>query len=172
MMRQLHTATSQAKMSEYMPRIHSKQENRLSLPNLKSKKQLSPEPPTSNNFFDEVVKGQQLLDQIKPQLKRDHTGIYRLVYKSQYSFRPSKLNPRFVTTQQPMIQQKLGGPSFAYRTFKPVIKPQHQMSRKQIKYLDESRNLNESVSLDINKILHGSKNNKVIIEESENSILV
>ncbi|CAD8145419.1 unnamed protein product [Paramecium octaurelia] len=185
--------------SQSMPRIHSKQEQRFQLPTLKSKMnnliESEEQKAPVGQFFQGLVKGKTIMESKKKiEFPKTQQNFYRLVYKAQYSFRPTKLNPRQVSMDQPAIQKKLGGPTFAYRTIQSseeqLRKPKLEViARQQVNYLNESHSINESLNTEINQILYGkgqkkmmlkqrlnqTKNNNdtsnIIKEESENSFI-
>ncbi|CAK77165.1 unnamed protein product (macronuclear) [Paramecium tetraurelia] len=185
--------------SQSMPRIHSKQEQRFQLPTLKSKMnnliESEEQKAPVGQFFQGLVKGKTIMESKKKiEFPKTQQNFYRLVYKAQYSFRPTKLNPRQVSMDQPAIQKKLGGPTFAYRTIQSseeqLRKPKLEViARQQVNYLNDSHSINESLNTEINQILYGkgqkktmlkqrlnqTKNNNdtsnIIKEESENSFI-
>ncbi|CAD8058279.1 unnamed protein product [Paramecium primaurelia] len=164
--------------SRSMPRIHSKQEQRFQLPTLKSKinnlidseDQKAPK----GQFFQGLVKGKTIMEsKNKIEFPKTQQNFYRLIYKAQYSFRPTKLNPRQVSMDQPAIQKKLGGPTFAFRTIQSseeqLRKPNLEViARQQINYLNDSQSINESLNTEINQILYGKGQKKQIIKQRLN----
>ncbi|CAD8074514.1 unnamed protein product [Paramecium sonneborni] len=182
-MRQLNsplTTLEDNLQSKSMPRIHSKQEQRFQLPTLKSKLnnliECEDQKASVGQFFQGVVKGKTIMEsKNKIEVPKTQQNFYRLIYKSQYSFRPTKLNPRQVSMDQPAIQKKLGGPTFAFRTIQSseeqIRKPNLEViARQQVNYLNDSQSINESLNTEINQILYGKGKKKMIIQQRLNQI--
>ncbi|CAK77858.1 unnamed protein product (macronuclear) [Paramecium tetraurelia] len=165
--------------SKSMPRIHSKQEQRFQLPTLKSKinNLIDSEDQKAQQvgqIFQGLVKGKTIMEQKnKIEFPKTSQNFYRIIYKAQYSFRPTKLNPRQVSMDQPAIQKKLGGPAFAFRTIQTseeqLRKPNLEViARQQVNYLNDSQSINESLNTEINQILYGKGQKKLQVKQRLN----